>query len=53
MEYWRTTWLGDEELDLFKQGEKIIGLKNGVKKREWKDYDSFRMTEMKHIDDIS
>lgn len=53
MEYWRTSWIGDDELDLYKQGEKIIAYKNGVKFREWKDFDRFRITELKHIDDIS
>ena len=50
--YWKTTWIGGQEYDIYNVGNKIVAYQSGRKVREWKNDISFRMFEISHIDDI-
>ena len=50
--YWKTTWIGGQEYNIYKVGNKIVAYQNNKKVKEWKNDISFRMFEIRHIDDM-
>jgi hypothetical protein len=51
--YWKTTWIGGNEYDIYKVGKKIVAYKNKRKIREWKNDITFRMFEISHFDEAT
>lgn len=52
MVYWKTTWMGGEELDIYKKNGKIIATKDGKVVKIWKDDIRFKMAEIMALEDV-
>jgi hypothetical protein len=49
--YWKTTWIGGQEFDVYRVGNKVVAYQNNKKVKEWKNDISFRMFEISHMDE--